>query len=94
MADELSDPRPRESLSVEKGDATVTEIVRGKRRDPPRRCRPRDRGPEAVGSEALEDGTIGYAIVPRAERDDRGENVRRRRNPARRSRLLVRDRAA
>jgi len=90
VSDVLPDTRPRESLGVEEGDATVTEIVRREGRDPRRSASARDRCPEALLPEAVEDATLSDSIVPWAESDYRGEDVRGGSDPSRGPLLLVR----
>jgi len=63
VSDVLPDTRPWESLSVEEGDATVTEIVRGEGRDPRGSASARDRGPETLLPEAVEDATTGDLLA-------------------------------
>jgi hypothetical protein len=58
---------------VQERDAPVPEVVRRERGDARCRAGASERGSEAVGSEASEDGPIRYAIIPQAERHDRGD---------------------
>ena len=76
VTDDFSDPRPRESLSVEKRDATVTEIVR-ENDAIPAAVQARESRYESIRSESSEDSTIGNPVVSGAERDDGGEDLRR-----------------
>jgi len=71
----------------EHSDAPVPQVVRREVRDAGCGAGARDRGAEAIGTEALEDAPLGSAVLARHERADGREQLRRHRHPAGAARL-------